>query len=67
MLGGREAALLYLLGVLARGRADLVAEAAIALDEFRGELGEEAEHAHRMMDWAHTRSAPPKFLKSPRP
>src|SRR6266446_1726041 len=44
VLGRREAALPHLLGIFAGGRADLVAEAAIAFDEFRGELGEEAEH-----------------------
>jgi len=44
VLGRREAALPHLLGIFAGGRADFVAEAAIALDEFRRELGEEAEH-----------------------
>src|SRR5260221_29610 len=44
VLGGREAALAHILGVFARGGTDLVAEVAVALDEFGGELGEEAEH-----------------------
>ena len=44
VLGRREAALAHLLGIFARCRPDFVAQAAIPLDECRGELGEEAEH-----------------------
>src|SRR2546421_2144946 len=61
VLGGREAALPHLIGVFARCCADLVAEAAIALDEFRGELGKEAEHVvdHQDLPVAGRRAADP--------
>ena len=44
VLRGRKAPGADLLGVFARRGADLVAELAVALDEFRRELGEQAEH-----------------------
>ena len=44
VLLGREAAGPDLVGIFARRRPDLVAEQAVALDEFRRELGEQAEH-----------------------
>src|SRR5438552_1882526 len=56
-----ERALFPLLGGLARRRADLVAEFAVALDEFRGERGEEAEHVvdHQDLPVAGGRAADP--------
>src|SRR5690349_15602480 len=44
VLLGREAAGPDLLGILAHRFPDRVAEKAVALDEFRRELGEQAEH-----------------------
>jgi hypothetical protein len=59
VLGRRETALAHLLGIFARCRPDLFAQAAIPLDEFRGELGEEAEHVVDHQDLPVAAGEPP--------